>query len=223
MSARLRPEFAGYRSWAFDCDGVLLDSNAVKTQAFRDVATPYGQAAADALVDYHVTHGGVSRFIKVDYFFNQILGRPPEDGEVDQFLKGFAQSAMNRLLTCPEAPRIREVLAAVAATGPVYIVSGGLQNELREIFTHRGLDHFFTAIFGSPDTKDEILGRERASGAMADPALFIGDARYDYEVAQRFGLDFAFASDWTEFSDWQTYFQDKSVTHLHSIQDLLAR
>ena len=38
------------RTWFFDCDGVILDSNAAKTEAFRMVATPYGGEAAEALV-----------------------------------------------------------------------------------------------------------------------------------------------------------------------------
>lgn len=45
----------------FDCDGVVLNSNRIKTEAFRVVAAPYGDAAAGALVQYHLAHGGISR------------------------------------------------------------------------------------------------------------------------------------------------------------------
>jgi hypothetical protein len=38
----------------FDCDGVVLNSNRIKTEAFRLVAAPYGEAAAEALVQYHL-------------------------------------------------------------------------------------------------------------------------------------------------------------------------
>lgn len=38
-----------YETLVFDCDGVLLDSNRVKTEAFWTVASQFGQAAADAL------------------------------------------------------------------------------------------------------------------------------------------------------------------------------
>ena len=222
MTAQLHPDFAQYRCWVFDCDGVLLNSNAIKTQAFHDVGMHYGQAVADKLAAYHVTHGGISRFIKFQYLFSDILGREPIAGEMDHVLKQFSTAAKSHLLQCPLAPRIHEVLETVAATGPVYVVSGGMQDELRDIFTQRGLDQYFTAIYGSPDTKDTILKRERENGTMPDPALFIGDARYDFEVAYRFGIDFVFASEWSEFSGWQDYFHDKSVPVIQSIQDLLA-
>lgn len=221
MTPRLHPDFAHYRCWVFDCDGVLLDSNAIKTQAFHDVGMQYGQAVADALATYHVTHGGISRFIKFQYLFSDILKRAPETGELEHALEQFATAAKDRLLQCPMAPRIHEVLQAVSATGPAYVVSGGMQDELRDIFAQRGLDQYFTAIFGSPDTKDAILQRERSSGTMPDPALFVGDARYDFEVADRFGLDFAFASKWSEFADWQAYFQNRPIRVIQSIQDLL--
>ena len=222
MTAQIHQDFAKYRCWVFDCDGVLLDSNAVKTQAFYDVALPFGTAAADALVAFHVEHGGISRFVKFQHLFTGILQRAPEAGELDTVIDQFSKAAKARMLECAEAPRLHDVLEAVAATGPVYVVSGSMQSELREVFAQRGLDKHFTAIFGSPDTKDMIVQRERANDAMPGPALFIGDARYDFEVADRFGLDFAFAHAWSEFSGWQTYFQDKPVPIIQSIQDLLA-
>ena len=40
-----------YRTWIFDCDGVLLDSNRVKTQAMFEAAKPHGEDAAMKLVD----------------------------------------------------------------------------------------------------------------------------------------------------------------------------
>jgi len=219
---QLRHEFSSYRCWVFDCDGVLLNSNAAKTHAFHDVALPFGEDVADTLVSFHIEHGGISRFVKFQHFFSDILKREPEDGEMEHMLDQFSQAAKAQLLSCAKAPHIDYVLQAVAKTGPVYVVSGGMQDELRDVFAQRGLNHHFSAIFGSPDTKDTILERERKNGAMPDPALFIGDAQYDFEVAERFGLDFLFVSDWSEFSDWQNYFQNKSIMTASAISDLLT-
>jgi beta-phosphoglucomutase-like phosphatase (HAD superfamily) len=36
----------------FDCDGVILTSNKIKSQAFYDVAKIYGHEPAQALKDY---------------------------------------------------------------------------------------------------------------------------------------------------------------------------
>lgn len=223
MTFSLRPEFQRYRCWVFDCDGVLLDSNRAKTDAFRDVALAYGAEAAERLVTFHKTNGGISRFVKFRHLFEGILCRSPEAGEMEAVLERFTHAAKARLLECAEAPHLREVLVAAAAQGPLFVVSGGLQTELRDVFRLRGLDGDFTAIFGSPDTKDDILARERASGAMPDPAVFVGDARYDFEVAERYGLDFVFASRWTEFTGWREYFESqKNIPVIDTVSAILA-
>lgn len=54
------------------------------------------------------------------------------------------------------------------------IVSGGDQAELRDVFSQRGISEWFDGgIFGSPDSKDEILARELANGNIDQPALFV--------------------------------------------------
>jgi|GEM_PF-7033688 len=62
-----------YKTLVFDCDGVLLNSNKVKTQAFYRAAQQYGDNAAQSLVDYHLKHGGVSRYKKFKFFLENIL------------------------------------------------------------------------------------------------------------------------------------------------------
>lgn len=45
------------------------------------------------------------------------------------------------------------------------VVSGGDHEELRDVFAWRGIAEWFNGgIFGSPDTKDEIVARELGSG-----------------------------------------------------------
>ncbi|MNJ63969.1 Phosphoglycolate phosphatase [compost metagenome] len=79
------------------------------------------------------------------------------------------------------------------------VISGGDQQELREIFSQRGLLNYFDmGIYGSPSSKDEIIARESLAGKIIAPVLFFGDSQYDYEAAKRAGMDFAFVSDWSE-------------------------
>jgi phosphoglycolate phosphatase-like HAD superfamily hydrolase len=101
------------------------------------------------------------------------------------------------------------------------IVSGGDQGELRDIFSTRGLSSLFDGgIMGSPDTKDFILKREIELGNIVFPALFLGDSRYDYEVAISSGLDFIFVSGWTEFREWQELVEKNSLLHVKWLSEL---
>jgi beta-phosphoglucomutase-like phosphatase (HAD superfamily) len=62
-----------YNTVVFDCDDVVLNSNTVKTDAFRAVTLPFGEPASDAFVELHKQNGGVLRFKKFDHFLETIL------------------------------------------------------------------------------------------------------------------------------------------------------
>ena len=78
-------------------------------------------------------------------------------------------------------------------------------------------------VFGSPDTKHEILQRELDAGTIDPNALFLGDSRYDHEAAKAFGLDFVFVSGWTEFATWREYCATHDLPHVREVSDLLAQ
>jgi len=56
-----------YKTLVFDCDGVVLNSNKIKTQAFYEATKQFGHESAQALVDYHVANGGISRYAKFEW------------------------------------------------------------------------------------------------------------------------------------------------------------
>ena len=202
-----------YAAWLFDCDGVMLDSNSIKTDAFHRAALPHGEAAAAALVSYHTAHGGISRFEKFDYLFRHILGRTSYDDDMAQALDQFSRLTREALLSAPEAPGLRTLLERInTGGGRAFVVTGGMEDEVRSVLEERGLAALFTGIFGSPASKDEIFQTQLASGTMARPGVYFGDSRYDYDVASRHGMDFVFVSDWSEFAGWQTFFADRPVT-----------
>ncbi len=210
-----------YQTLVFDCDGVVLDSNKVKTQAFYQAALPYGETAAQALVEYHCLHGGVSRYKKFAWFIAQQPSVIDGHG-LDELLTSYASHVWQGLLDC----EVTADLASLRQRNPQQrwlIVSGGDQAELRKVFMHRGMDSWFDGgIFGSPDAKDLILARELQSGNIAGKALFLGDSRYDFEVAHQAGLDFVFISDWTEFHDYPQFCAGRGLSVVRKVSDLLT-
>lgn len=211
----------GYSSLVFDCDGVVLNSNKVKTEAFYEAALPYGEGAAQALVDHHVTNGGVSRYLKFEYFLNYLVPPDVVGPGLDELLEVYARKVREGLIECEADSGLFELREQTPST-PWFIVSGGDQAELREVFSEKGLDHLFDGgIYGSPDTKDKILARELRAGGIVRPALFIGDSRYDHEASVNAGLDFVFVNQWTEFSGWKSYCDNQNVKFIGSLGDLL--
>lgn len=211
-----------YKTLVFDCDGVILDSNKVKTGAFYQAALSYGCGAADTLVQYHVANGGVSRYKKFTYFLEEIV-RQPSEKALNELLHIYAASVRKGLLSCAVAPGLKK-LRGQTINIPWIIVSGGDQDELRDIFSQRGIIEWFDGgIFGSPDSKEDILARESAKLNIQTPALFLGDSKYDHVAAQSAGLDFVFISDWSEVKDWEHWVREDELTVASSLGDLLGR
>lgn len=211
-----------YKTWVFDCDGVLLNSNSVKTEAFFKAAEPYGKDKALALVDYHVRMGGVSRYVKFEAFLADIVGRETVDpGELEDLLSRYASCVERGLRECEVAPGLARLRSLTQGTRWL-VVSGSDQAELNGVFHDRELaDHFDGGIFGSPDTKDQILTRELATGNIEQPAVFVGDSQYDIEAATRAGLDFIFLSHWSE-SSYDFRAASLKLGSIESIAELLV-
>jgi len=209
-----------YKTWFFDCDGVLLDSNQLKSEAFYEVALPYGKKNAQALVEYNKRLGGVTRFEKFRYFFETILEKKTFEKELENALNNFSALVCEKLINCPETSGARDFLDSLPINSKKYVVSGGAQTELKVIFKQRGLDTYFDDIYGSPDSKEVIMRNKVRSPDMECPAVFIGDSRYDYEVAWQFHLDFFFMTNYTEFKDWKSYFMDKRVKIIETFNAL---
>lgn len=222
MNFSLKDSLLEYQTYVFDCDGVVLNSNHVKTNAFYEATLPYGEAAANAFVKYHTENGGVSRYKKFAHFLDAIAPNVEGPG-LDDLLERYAGEVVDGLLICDVAEGLEE-LRKQTSDSRWLIVSGGDQDELRLVFEKRGLDSLFDGgIFGSPTPKKDILDRELARGNIQQHALFIGDSKYDYESAQHAGLDFVFLSEWSEVESWQSWADSLGISVSKSIDDLSKR
>ena len=209
-----------YKTLVFDCDGVILNSNKIKTKAFYEVARKYGEEPARKLVEYHISNGGISRFAKFDYFFRCILGRENFSDELSLSLDAYASLVKHKLLDCEQAEGIAE-LRNLTPDSRWMVVSGGMQDELRDVFNRRGLYEYFDyGIYGSPDTKSDILVRELSKHNIITPVILLGDSRYDYEVSRHFGIDFLFVTEWTELIDWEGWVYENTIPTVRSISQL---
>lgn len=221
---RLKVKLNEYSTLIFDCDGVILDSNRVKTEAFYQSALMYGYSIAEEFVAYHINHGGISRYKKFAYLLENILPRYGLKADIskrDELLAIYADLVYEGLLNCNVASGLLELRKQLPDTKWL-IVSGGSQDELRKIFVKRSLDKFFDGgIFGSPDTKEQILDREFEVGNITQSALFLGDSQYDYQAACHAGLDFLFLTGWTEVKGWKEWCVENQIQFEKGILDLV--
>jgi len=176
---------------ALDCDGVILESVTAKTSAFSRLFEKYGSEAQRRIVDYHLGHGGVSRFVKFAWFYREILGLDITEDEQEELGRQFARFCLHEIMNVPTVPGAMEFILLYHNKIPLYVVSGTPHGELNEIIRTRNLDRFFKGCYGSPPGKTRILA-EIVSKAGVSPSevLMVGDSSTDLEAAQSVGTLF---------------------------------
>lgn len=169
----------------FDCDGVILDSVPVKTKAFGRLVEDFGPEARDRFVMYHTVHGGVSRYLKFAWFFREFLNRDITPEESTEWGKRFEALALDEVRKCALIPGALETLQKWHGILPMYICTGAPQGEVTQILTERGLEKYFTGIYGSPPVKAILLKNIiNAASVLPEETLMVGDASTDRDAAQ---------------------------------------
>ena len=217
-----------YESLIFDCDGVLLNSNFIKTNSFRKVLSNFNEEAIEELISFHKKNGGLSRYKKFQHFIENIAPKYNIDSisnnhldDLDFLCESFAESVFKDLVKCEVTPDL-EKLRNKTINQKWFIVSGGDQNELREVFSKKGLDHFFDGgIYGSPQSKYEILIKLLKEKKITKNGIFFGDSILDYDVSKKFKYDFTFISEWTDLLDWENYCRKNKITYVRFLRDFM--
>ena len=57
----------------FDFDGVILDSMPIRDYGFKKIFKAFDDDLVNKLLEYHNQNGGLSRYVKIKYFYNKLL------------------------------------------------------------------------------------------------------------------------------------------------------
>lgn len=179
------------RAIVFDFDGVIVESEDIKTSAFRQLFFDFGEDVAQKIVDYHLANLGISRYTKFRYGIESVLGRKLTPEYERELGERFSLLVEDAVVTCPWVNGAKEFILAYYEKIPLYIASGTPDAELKRIISRREITHCFRSICGTPRNKTQILSDIVEDGAW-NPAeiLMVGDAMADYEGASNVGLPF---------------------------------
>ena len=217
----LLKKLSEYNSVFFDCDGVILQSNDIKTAAFRKALEGHSEDIVDEFLSYHMNNGGVSRYVKFEYYYKKIYGNYTE-GKVVEAITRYSKIVRDELLLSEYVPGFLSVLNYFNSKKiPCYVVSGGAQDELMYVFEQRGIVDKFSGVYGSPKDKVSNMDSIDNDSLLTFPAVFFGDSRSDMEVAIKYSIEFCFVSQFTEWRGWEDIVDSRqffSVPNFESLQ-----
>ncbi len=180
-----------YQHIIFDFDGVLVESNEIRFNGFRKLFKGFPEDQIDQLVAYARANGGVSRYKKIEYFFNEIRQEPVSDEQVDHWAAQFSELVEQDIVEAKPVEGSLEFLREYFSHFDFAIVSGSDQAELRRICKKRKIDHFFEMILGSPTEKKENIAALLSDlNWQHNKSLYVGDSNNDLDAATANDLDF---------------------------------
>jgi phosphoglycolate phosphatase-like HAD superfamily hydrolase len=185
----------------FDFDGVIVDTNPIKTQniskatfsVIKDVE------AVSCFVEFFQSQSGLPREQKVEKFF------PQQAAEILALYAALNYQSFSEIGLLPGVRKTLEAFRSLRTS--CYVLSGGDKNEIHSILRNNNALHYFKGILAAPKTKREHLGEI----ALSSKALFFGDAHYDYQVALEFEVDFVFIFGHTCWPQWEAFFKTNVI------------
>lgn len=169
----------------WDFDGVIVDSMKVRDWGFRVIFTDYETEHVQSLLKYHRQNGGLSRYVKIRYFFENILNQTISNERVEYFAEQFSLLMKERLTD--KNNLIDETLNFIRRKYEDYnfhIVSGSDQNELQYLCKELEIEHYFISINGSPTPKNKLVADVLKKWDYAqEETCLIGDSVNDYDAA----------------------------------------
>jgi phosphoglycolate phosphatase-like HAD superfamily hydrolase len=211
------------RAVIFDFDGVLVESVDTKTEAYASLFAGEGEDVVRKVVAYHLEHGGVSRFEKFKFIYQEILHRPLSGKKFVTLCRDFSRRVVDEVVNARWVDGAREFLEKKKDTYQFFIVSGTPDEELKAIIERRGMESLFVAVYGSPRTKDVLLNELMTFyGLKCNELVFVGDAATDLQAAKSTGIRFI----WRRVSSDtppMINFEGPMVSNLTQLEDCLEK
>lgn len=175
----------------FDFDGVILESATIKTDAFAEVVQDYPREQAEAFVQYHMSHMGISRHVKFRYFIEEILHESYNDEKEQVLADKFSAIVFDKVMCCDYVPGAREFLERNYQKYDFYIATGTPEEEMLQILDGRDLRKFFKGVYGTPGKKEDIAANIlEINHYSPEEVIFVGDAETDLKAANQNDIHF---------------------------------
>lgn len=176
----------------FDFDGVILDSMPIRDFGFKEIFKKYPKDLVDKFLDYHRYNGGISRYIKIRYFYEELLQKDITEDEVNHLADKFSIIMKKELIN--KKYLITQSVDFIKNNHIKYklhIASGSDQVELRYLCKELGLSEYFLSIHGSPTHKNDLVKDILLSNSYKlEETILIGDSINDFNAANINNIDF---------------------------------
>ena len=175
----------------FDFDGVIAESVQVKSDAFVALYSIYGKDIVRKVVEHHENNGGMSRFEKIKIYHESYLNKAITNKEIKELANKFSRLVVQKVIDSPYVLGALEYIQKHSTKYNLFISTGTPTNEMKQILVSKGIDKYFSEVYGSPDKKSaHILKIISKYNYHPNELIFYGDANTDIDAAEQASIPF---------------------------------
>ena len=174
----------------FDFDGVIVESNNIKDQAFEIIFKKYPEQY-NQLIKFHKDNVSISRYEKFDYLL-KVTSNENDISLKKNLLEDFSLITLNLMQSVPFVEGVIDFLKSIHNKIPVYLASVTPIADLESILLNLKINTYFKKVYGCPPwvKSDAIAEIIRTENVLPDEVLLIGDSYGDQRAAKINNINF---------------------------------
>jgi phosphoglycolate phosphatase-like HAD superfamily hydrolase len=175
----------------FDFDGVIVDSNKIRIEGFRQLYQSSSTEVMDLFIKYVKINHGLSRYKKINFYYEKLIFQKVDIDTIQRDANHYSLIVKDAVVSANEIPGARAFLDLSAPAFSLALVSSSDQSELRDICEQRGISNYFKAILGSPIEKSiNIINLIQEFQWSLNNTVYIGDSVNDLVAANTANIQF---------------------------------
>lgn len=177
--------FNNIKNIIFDFDGVIIDSMDVRVNGVKEVFSQYDDNLLDKFIEYYRYNAGLSKFIKIKYFYNNILNEDISEEMIVEYSNKLSK-IMKAKLSSKEVliNDTYEFIKNNYKKFNFHIASGSEEKELKFLCDKLEISKYFKSIKGAPLHKNDLVKNIICeNNYKKEETIIIGDSINDFDAA----------------------------------------
>lgn len=175
----------------WDFDGVIKDSVEIKSNAYEELFSQWGDEVSIRVRDHHKLNGGMSRFDKIPLYLSW-TNQQVSEALINKLCEDFSYLVKFKVINSPWVPGAFDMIRFINNIGSSsYVITATPQDEIIEIIKELDIITFFKEIVGAPIKKTDAIGSIiKKYKIIKKDAVMIGDSQTDLVAANNNKIDF---------------------------------